>query len=335
MLFDGQRTGRPDAIPTQAEIDTQVEKLCAHPLLHGDKRSDLLKFLVRIQRERRYREPFSERKLRPSGKLILFEFYEAWAAETRSSVPQDVEAAGKRLIGDLRKALKAYYTRAKDRVIISIPEGRQHAYEPAIRYRTPKVSKSENKKTDVELANSSTVECDFLGNDREAMRYVLARYAPASTPRLIGVRDTHVRAEVPMRYRENYYRELQAAFSDFLGRSDPETTVCTLICGWEVDKHYMRMVQAAAEGQAEKLKCYRLRQPAPLMNFILMDYDDLTSEVLFGWGQGKPGRPGSVFRSKDRRLVEEFNDFYEILLQSADLVPIASLLETPVAKRLP
>src|SRR5262249_26058050 len=159
---------------------------------------------------------------------------------------------------------------------------------PAIRYRTPRVSKSEKKLNGEETVNSTTVECYYLGNDREAMRYVLDRYAATSTPRLIGLRDTHVRAELPMRYRENYYRELQAAFSEFLRRSDPETTVCTLICGWEVDKHYMRMVQSAAEGQAEKLKCYRLRNPAPLMNFILMDYDDLTSEVLFGWGQGKP-----------------------------------------------
>jgi hypothetical protein len=334
LPLDGHRTVTRDVKPTNAEVDSQVERLCAHPLLHGDKRVDLLKFLIRIQHEGRFREPFSERKPRPSGKSILFEFYEEWAAKTRSSGPQEIETAGKRLIGDLRKALKAYYGRTKDPVVISIPAGRQYAYEPAIRYRVSKVLKSQEKPTPA--TTDAAVACEYLGNDREAMRYVLDRYAATSSPRLVGLRDTHVRAELPMRYRENYYRELQAAFSDFLRRSDPETTVSTLICGWEVDKQYMRMVQAAADGQGDKLKCYRLRHPAPVMNFILMDYDDLTSEVLFGWGQGKPGHPGSVFRSKDRRLVEEFNDFYETLLQSADQVPLASLLETPPsAKRLP
>jgi hypothetical protein len=63
------------------------------------------------------------------------------------------------------------------------------------------------------------------------------------------------------------------------------------------------------------------------MNFILLDYDDFTSEVLFGWGQGKPGRPGAVFRSKDKRLVEEFSNFYEVLLQASDPIPIGSLLK--------
>lgn len=132
---------------------------------------------------------------------------------------------------------------------------------------------------------------------------------------------------MPMRYRENYYDELHEAFHNFLKRGDRDLTLCTLIFGWEVDTAYVRMVQAAAAGLGDRLKCYRLRSRGPLMNFILLDYDDLATEVLFGWGQGKPGRPGAVFQSKDQRLVEEFGHLYDVLILASDRIPIESLLE--------
>ena len=256
--------------------------------------------------------------------------------------PEDVQDAlegrGKKLFGDLADALDAYYggPGASDPIKIELKRGHGGLYEPLIERRaTARSSESELSPTDAqtgqrsesEMLTGSLVDCRHFGNDREAMQYVLERYR-AQSPRLAGIRDTHVRAEMPMRYRENYYDELHAAFRNFLNRGDPDLTVCTLVFGWEVDTAYVRMVHAAASGSGDRLKCYRLRNRGPLMNFILLDYDDLSTEVLFGWGQGKPGRPGAVFRSKDKRLVGEFGHLYDELMQASDRIPVETLLES-------
>jgi len=318
--------------PGRSAIEAQVEKLCRHELLQGEKRGELLKYLVRIQREGRYEHPYSDQKPSPTGKRILFEFYKHWARNNGERdqwpTPEDSEEAGKKLIGELAEALDRYYKFVDDTLIVRISRGRGEGYEPDYSWRAEQVPVALIPKT--ALADpEEPVDCTYIGNNNAGVEYVIRRLrsSPDEEPRLMAIRDTHVRHQRLIQDHVRY-AGIDAAFSEFLMRSNPETTVATMILGWDIDREYVRaMVGTAMMGQANQLKCFRLPRPTPLLNFILLDYSDLTTEVLYGWGQGKPGRPGAVFRSKDPRLVDEFNEFFHQLLGHAELVTFQRLLE--------
>ena len=129
-----------------------------------------------------------------------------------------------------------------------------------------------------------------------------------------------MRPELPIHHYVDY-SGMQSAFSHFLQRIDTDRTVATMILGHVVDEEYVQAMQNAARSYGKNLRCFRLRHPMPLLNFILLDYEDLTTEVLFGWSQGKAGSQGAVFRSKERRLVDEFSEFYDQLLDYSDPLP--------------
>jgi len=160
------------------------------------------------------------------------------------------------------------------------------------------------------------------------MKYVVDCYRQSHlrSPKLIAVRDTHARPNLPLRYREDH-KEIEQAVSTYLAGIGSDVTFATIVFGHEVDRQYVKMIQATMGNHTDKLKCFQLTNSGPMMNFIIMDYDDYTSEVLFGWGQGKPGWPGAVFRSKDPRLVEEFGNFYEVLLQASRPISVELLLK--------
>ena len=339
MPFDATEQPAGTKTPSEQEVDAQLDILSAHDSIKGDKRVDLLRFLIDQKRRERFIGPFRGSKKVPTGKQILYEFYQYWSRRNGSKPPldeDDTEVAGKKLIGGLAAKLEEYYQDASDSVVIEIPRGRNTGYHPVIAYRgDPRLSATRKRNSATGSASDSPasfpesrVDCHCLGNDREAMKYIIGLYCqrPSLSPRLMAVRDTHARPAVPLRHREDH-KALEDAFGTFLTGIDSEITFATLILGHEVDRDYLRMIQRATEGHGDKLRCFRIRTPGPLMNFILLDYDDFTSEVLFGWGQGKPGRPGAVFRSKDKRLVEEFSNFYEVLLQASDPIPIGSLLK--------
>lgn len=337
----------PTLPPTADEVNAQVEKLAQTALADRPSCVDLLRYLIKIEREGRYREPFSLKRPRPTGKAISADFYAYRSKHFQEPMPTNTELAGRKLVGQLDLAIQRYYgvkpdPQKKGPIHIEIDRGRRGTgYKPLIEWTvlwTPKPKTTSSLISDVSQAGieprpDSLVECHYMGNDREAMKYVIERYhlSTSLSPKLVAVRDTHVRPSIPLRHPEDH-KELESAFSAFLLGIEAGATFATLIVGHEVDREYMRMIQRATEGHGDKLKCFRLRSSGHLMNFILMDYDDFTSEVLFGWGQGKPGWAGAVFQSKDRRLVEEFSNLYEVLLQASDRVPAESLLDTPVGK---
>ncbi len=172
------------------------------------------------------------------------------------------------------------------------------------------------------------VECSYIGTNRQALQYLMERYHSPETPsgKLIQFRDTHVRPELPMPRPEDY-AGMQEAFSEFLRHANTQRTVATMILGWHIDEEYVRAMQSAASGHGENLKMFRLRHAGPLLNFIILDYEQF-SEVLFGWGQGKPGTPGAVFKSADKRMVDEFGIFYDFLLDHSEPLSLDSVLKS-------
>ncbi len=182
---------------------------------------------------------------------------------------------------DLADALDEYYETADDPLHIEIQRGRGYGYEPKISWAEHATGGTPQGRTGKHVA------CYHVGNNREALEYLIERYrsSPSDSPRLVAFRDTHVRPKLPTRHPGGQYKGIQAAFSEFLRRADADTNVATMILGGEMDKEYIRAMQTAARGHGDKLKCFRLRNPGPILNFILLDYDDSTSEVLFGWAR--------------------------------------------------
>jgi hypothetical protein len=159
------------------------------------------------------------------------------------------------------------------------------------------------------------ISCECLGDDQAAAKYLLGKYSHHSPP--TSVRDTHsldsrsYPAQKADPQKPQAYWDLWNTFSNCLKSGKTEGT---FIVGWTTDIDYIQALQKLQETTwRDKITVYRLRQPGPAINFIIVDYLDSPTEVLFGWGRNKSGSSGLVFRSTDPLLVSEFSNVYEYL----------------------
>jgi hypothetical protein len=165
-----------------------------------------------------------------------------------------------------------------------------------------------------------------LGNDRDAfIEYLLEKYQPPQNKKrdgepglspkknLIKVRDVHARSKENA-VRTSYYKELKRGLRRFLRRSAADSIAASFIFGWLVDKQYEKTIKEAIKGLEDKVEFYRLYCPAPMLNVLLLDFDDGTHEVLFGWGQLEDSKP-EVFTSTNEELVQVFSNYYNALQQ--------------------
>jgi len=138
MAFGAQNEPTTSVLPTNEEIDAQIDLLCDHPSMEGEKRGELLRFLIRIEREQRYVPPFHDRRLPPTGKQIMFEFYEKWNLDRGRKLEgdaDDTEVEGRRLVGELASVLEKYFQATTDRVVVEIGRGRNNGYRPLVAFR--------------------------------------------------------------------------------------------------------------------------------------------------------------------------------------------------------
>lgn len=160
--------------------------------------------------------------------------------------------------------------------------------------------------------------------DAEAFKYLSSLYSSEKlSPKLARIRDTHARLETqPLGFGANY-RENGEAFSKFLARGDEHVTRAIVILGDKWDENYVRsFLMEPVRGHEHKIEYFWL--PAPILSFIILDYEDGTNEVYFGWGRLGFPSPG-VFASKDQDLVQAFSHYFDMLRASAQPVPAASL----------
>ena len=164
-------------------------------------------------------------------------------------------------------------------------------------------------------ARRGLVQCSYVGDDDDAIIEILQQM---ESPAVIGVRDTHICRDPDAEYSSDNYQLWRSGLASFLSRAK---TRFTQIGGWPVDRSYVRSIAAVEEqvrGKPGKITTYRLRTSGPVMNFILVDFDDGHSEVFFGYGRHATGNPEAVFRSSEPRLVEEFSIFFDILIDHAE-----------------
>lgn len=136
--------------PRYTAVLSQVERIIAHDSFRDHSRlPELLRYLVEIDEAGRFDPPFKRDKPKPTGKLIVEEFYNYRFKEFLEDPPEDTALAGKRLVGKLRRKLEEYYGESPDpktqgHVRIVIPDFRGTAYRPQIEWldETPHDSQS-------------------------------------------------------------------------------------------------------------------------------------------------------------------------------------------------
>lgn len=238
---------------------------------------------------------------------------EAWRRCTWTEHP------GKRMIQNIRSKLLKYTNSERSKrsdVLISIGGPREH-YKVDIS-RQPKHSISPNQ--------TSLVHCYDVGNDKRALKYEIDQM-----PHLWRLRDTHVRSGRGVQtYDKETLDEFEQGLKEFLSQAARNRLV--LVVGQNVDDGYVKCIVDAAQGQEKKVVCHKIHQNS-LMNFALLDYnDDRDSEVLFGWGRHGLKSKETVVRSSDPRLVNEFEEYYEALINSGSsqrLSNVRDLLSHP------
>jgi len=73
------------------------------------------------------------------------------------------------------------------------------------------------------------------------------------------------------------------------------------------------LVSFASEVGERRFSFHRLVTEMPVMNFLIVEYEDGSSEVLFGWGRYAEALQEAVFRSSYYKLVKQFSKLYEAL----------------------
>ena len=288
----------PEPQPTEAEINDQLEILCRPDVLRGEKRCDLLRFLIQYKKEGNY-------KFKPNGVAVCIAFYEDWNKKYRlKKPPGKPEVAGRALVRDLAKALRDYYDEldetAEDRVEIVIPIGEDTGYEPHITYR-----KAEPK-TPIQLPHpASTSDFEYIGNNIDGITYLVRRASHA-----ISIEDTVVRWNASTSfYPKEFMDKLVAAVTQ--GGASFESITSPVL-----DDVYMEGLSDLFKACPDRTACHRLHRISPLMNFTILEYSDGKREVLFGYGRQRSDdqlKDTAVFRSENRKLVGEFRRLFSTL----------------------
>ncbi len=138
MLPETRAASRRGKTPPHAAVLSQVERILAHESFR-DRTTlpEMLRFLVESGHAGRFDPPFTRDKPKPTGKLIVEEFYRYRFRTFMEDPPEDPALAGKKLIAQLRNRLRDYYgahpdAKAHGRVRIDIPENRGTGYRPRI-----------------------------------------------------------------------------------------------------------------------------------------------------------------------------------------------------------
>lgn len=327
----------PTVPPTDREIQEAVEKIATS--LKSIEREELLKYLLRIYRE----NPDAE----PDCYMVVMGF--ASHMEGQSTPPKKrpknlkkyarlyrAYSTGRTQASSLRHALKDCYRelgvpvepspaeivaaiekgRAEPVVHIAISTGRSSGYRPSITwsYRpfTPKELADRGLSPEHQSYQSvkpdhSEVRCTDMGTNAQGIRY-LADRIPFAT----HVEDTVVRWNLTESlYQGEDFKEFKKALRESKAK-------VVEITGPMKDNAYLQAVKEVFSDltKEKQLTCFQLHHTAPIMNFVILKYEDKPSEVLFGWGtQHGDDTPGDtkVFRSDDERLVNEFQRLFKVL----------------------
>lgn len=170
------------------------------------------------------------------------------------------------------------------------------------------------------------IHCRLIGDADEAVHYV-AKKCEDPDSNVLALRDTHFRGEDHQRYDSKTLELLRTSIKNWLSRSLRHRFIT--VTGTIVDDGFIQtIVKACADVEdADRNKCYRLPQSGPVMNFLIIDYTDRHSEVLFGWGRyGISLHTETVFSSESPELVAEFISFYNSLVHGQNPAPIARAL---------
>lgn len=163
------------------------------------------------------------------------------------------------------------------------------------------------------------VHCEWLGNDVSGLDAVIPKL---KSPNLVTVKDTYVRLEKEhTKYDDTSFRKWTSALRMFaVAHAKNSTAICVYeVFGGHIQNSYIRDLIRAARGRKvqDKFSFHQFEEGrGPIMNFILLEYEDNSErdEVFFGWGRYNRRAEEAVFRSIDPKLVQEFKSFYEVLL---------------------
>jgi hypothetical protein len=181
---------------------------------------------------------------------------------------------------------------------------------------------------DLKQAISAISTVEYVGDDEQAVAYLYRQYP---SPSLYRVRDVMTRGDDLFKdYLPDTYDMIRKGLKVMLQR--PGTVIMEIV-GRRVDTKIVEqfisvMDELKLRLEDQRIQCYRIPSDGLMMNFVVLDYKDADSEVLFGWAHA-PGWPGAVCRSRNRKLVEEFIAFYEFLRERSAKVSARSLMLPP------
>ena len=319
--------GRPNR-PTDSEVDEQLQRIRKSPYFLGAaKRFGFLEYLVQAQRKGRFKTPFSSAKPNPIGKRIFYEFELEWTKNHGQPQPKDEdysEPQGKKAIKTLRESLTSFNDASTGPIKIDIPKS-SVGYEPEITYWSGLLIELPAQ---IKVHASRPIICEVIESEHDARGYLMERLrlSKMTAPKIVSIRELHSRPKTRFggaTDRSSFIDTLK----DALRSASKDAVIVTVIFGQMIDPIYAAALSEARDG-SPNLECLRLRTSDARMDFTLIDFNDGSSVVLFGGGQGSSASSGTIFRSAEDPLTGEFDQLFETALQNSDHVPVQALLES-------
>jgi hypothetical protein len=180
----------------------------------------------------------------------------------------------------------------------------------------------EQDKLDNKLHNVAT--SILLGKASEAAGYVFARLE-----RAISVRNTFVAygiGEDEMLfsiYSKHTLEQLNDAMKEFLGSGRKWYDIFSeqVLYSKKLGISDASVKLKETYGDCYKMRC--IREPFPIVNFIIIEYGHRMNEreVLFGWGHHKYDPEGYVFSSRNPEIIATFECYWRSLEEESSLAP--------------
>jgi hypothetical protein len=193
---------------------------------------------------------------------------------------------------------------------------------------------------DVTESLGNAVNIRYLGIAKDAYPMVISRLEDAvkvqSTFAFFGINKEHINRF----YGQDGTEKIKQSIKVFVGNKDKAEW--TDIVSQEVlTSNSLKWIDdiIGADDVSEKYKyrIMRLKSPYPIINFMILHYENSSKEVIFGWGHYPKDHEGHVFLTKatehkDRHVVTAFEKYWETLEGDSVYIDIADTMhDVPIA----
>jgi hypothetical protein len=203
-----------------------------------------------------------------------------------------------------------------------------------------------DKVTGLESNFDNVIDCRYLGVGGAALASVLERARKAQEVRntlvLFGLPEHDVAVACYAKDQINNIHDCVGevllrgggSWSDIVSQEVVNSSTLNWLKGL-IEKLNIRSglahhaSNAGTTSALDRYRIRRLKESYPIINFMILRYENDDEELIFGWGHHSEDPGGRVFMTRNTRLIATFDSFWHML--EKDSIPFKPDIRRPIA----